>query len=197
VESGERHCVPYAVRLTPHLRARILLHPTSHTPSTLRVEADILLIYSSTRATAPRGTRTGTFGLRAGLRVGVLSSWGGGGGCEEDCEDSDSNGPTPLPDRPPSFSFPYTLPPLRADTPLFPADVINVSGHRLSTASALIMHKGVADTAGALPPPPGSFDAELTWGAANDRDGGRADGAGGVYVCDAQAVRGFLVLLLP
>jgi acetyl-CoA synthetase len=33
-----------------------------------------------------------------------------------------------------------------------PADVINVSGHRLSTAeieSALIMHKGVAETAGA------------------------------------------------
>lgn len=34
------------------------------------------------------------------------------------------------------------------------ADVINVSGHRLSTAeieSALIMHKGVAETAGRLP----------------------------------------------
>ena len=33
------------------------------------------------------------------------------------------------------------------------ADVINVSGHRLSTAeieSALIMHKGVAETAGVL-----------------------------------------------
>ena len=32
-------------------------------------------------------------------------------------------------------------------------DVINVSGHRLSTAeieSALIMHKGVAETAGAF-----------------------------------------------
>ena len=35
----------------------------------------------------------------------------------------------------------------------FRVDVINVSGHRLSTAeieSALIMHKGVAETAGAF-----------------------------------------------
>ena len=35
----------------------------------------------------------------------------------------------------------------------FVIDVINVSGHRLSTAeieSALIMHKGVAETAGML-----------------------------------------------
>ncbi|KAJ7849753.1 hypothetical protein B0H13DRAFT_2402202 [Mycena leptocephala] len=50
-------------------------------------------------------------------------------------------------------------------------DIINVSGRRLSTASALIMYKGVAETA--------------------------VDGVGGVRVCDAQAVRGFLVLLLP
>jgi hypothetical protein len=38
---------------------------------------------------------------------------------------------------------------------LFFADVINVSGHRLSTAeieSALIMHKGIAETAGTFPP---------------------------------------------
>jgi hypothetical protein len=59
------------------------------------------------------------------------------------------------------------------------------------------MHKGVAEVAGALPNPPGSLDPDLTWGAASDRDGGRADSAGGVCVCDAQAVRGFLVLLLP
>ncbi|KAJ7857589.1 hypothetical protein B0H13DRAFT_1902173 [Mycena leptocephala] len=88
----------------------------------------------------------------------------GGGGCEEDCEEYDDDGLTPSTDRPPCCSLSLIL-----------ADIINVSGHRLSTTeieSALIMHKGVAETAGALPPPPGSFDAELTWGAASDRDGG-------------------------
>jgi hypothetical protein len=40
------------------------------------------------------------------------------------------------------------------------------------------------------------YDADDLVRAASDRDGGRADGAGGVCVCDAQAVRGFLVLLL-
>ena len=45
---------------------------------------------------------------------------------------------------------------LRSDTLfLVRVDVINVSGHRLSTAeieSALIMHKGVAETAGTFIP---------------------------------------------
>ena len=45
-----------------------------------------------------------------------------------------------------------SLSPLAGSTLIFPCpDVINVSGHRLSTAeieSALIMHKGVAETAG-------------------------------------------------
>ncbi|KAJ7857587.1 hypothetical protein B0H13DRAFT_2356865 [Mycena leptocephala] len=65
--------------------------------------------------------------------VGVLSSWGGGGGFEEDCEGSDDNGLAPLPDRPPGCSLSLIL-----------ADIINVSGYRLSTTeieSALIMHK--------------------------------------------------------
>jgi hypothetical protein len=86
-------------------------------------------------------------------------------------------GPRPT-DHPPSHSPTHylLLLPLRADTFLIFADIINVSGRRLSTASALIMYKGVAETAGALPPPPGSFDADLTWGTASDRDDGQLTG---------------------
>jgi acyl-CoA synthetase (AMP-forming)/AMP-acid ligase II len=48
---------------------------------------------------------------------------------------------------------------------VFFADIINVSGHRLSTAeieNALSMHMGVAETAGAFPPLPCLAPSMLT-----------------------------------
>ncbi|KAJ7935999.1 hypothetical protein B0H13DRAFT_2304065 [Mycena leptocephala] len=96
---------------------------------------------SSTQATAPRGTRTGIFGLSGGLMVGVLLFVKETQGVLHGALRTTT---TPSP-----FSTSLVLPDDPKLTPLLLicADVINVSSHRLSAAeieSALmiIMHKG-------------------------------------------------------